>query len=240
MISSSLSLILHDYRDDIVAKKRATIWKEWVNWNVLYKTILYELSASKDVESYAYVKQKAFEMYCPNYKDYTTADIMNGWWYCFKVIFDLNDRRSDKTIQFLNQIKNSIEGMDDYEVVEYLCGKYKKDKSLYITFLEFLKVIYTIGNITPAKENRNRSKLDNWEDKLREGKWDVEEIKVFCFDMYDSNKMINYKEVDIKEYMVERIDFILKRAIRIVGCVDDVDIKKIKEQIIIKNKTERR
>ena len=192
MISSSLSIILHDYRDDIVAKKRASIWKEWGNRNILYKTISYELSASRDVESYAYVKQKAFENYWPNYKDYKTADIMNGWWYCFKDVFDINDsRRSDKTLQFLNQIKSSIEGMNDYEVVEYLCGEYKKDKSLYITLLEFLKLIYTIGNITPAKENRNRSKRDNWEDKLRKGKWAVEEIKAFCFDMYDGNKMIN-------------------------------------------------
>lgn len=201
----------------------------------MYKTISYELSASRDVESYAYVKQKAFEIYCPNYKDYTTADIMNGWWYCFKVVFDINDsRRSDKTLQFLNQIKSSIEGMDDYEVVEYLCGEYKKDKSLYITLLEFLKVIYTIGNITPAKENRNRSRLDNWEDKLRAGNWTIEETKELCFDMYDDNRMINYKETDIKEYMVERIDFILKRAIQIVGCTDEVGIKTIKEQITIK------
>lgn len=235
MKSSSFNLILHDFRDDIVARKRASIWKEWRKWSILYKTISYELSASRDVESYTYVKQKAFEIYCPNYKDYTTADIMNGWWYCFKDVFDINDSRcSDKTLQFLNQIKSNIEGMDDYEVVEYLCGEYKKDKSLYITLLEFLKVIYTIGNITPAKENRNRSRLDNWEDKLRAGKWTIEETKELCFDMYDDNKMINYKETDIKEYMVERIDFILKRAIQIVGCTDDVGIKAIKEQITIK------
>lgn len=237
MRSDSLNLILHDFRDDIVAKKRASIWKEWGNWNILYKTISYELSASRDVESYTYVKQKAFQTYCPNYqKCYTIADIMNGWWYCFKVVFDINTgRHSDKTLQFLNEIKSYIEGMDDYEVVEYLCNEYKKEKSLYITLLEFLKVIYTIGNITPAKENRNRSRLDNWENKLRVGNWTIEEIEELCFDMYDGNRIINYKEANIKKYMVERIDLILKRAIQIVGCTDDVGIETIKEQITINN-----
>lgn len=236
MESSCLNLILHDFRDDIIARKRASIWKEWGNWSVLYKTLSYELSASRGVESYTYVRQKAFETYCPDYKKrYAIADIMNGWWYCFKVVFDINTgRHSDKTLQFLNEMKSTIEGMDDYEVVEYLCDKYKKEKSLYIALLEFLKVIYTIGNITPAKENRNRSRLDNWEDKLRAGKWTIKETKELCFDIYDDNKIINYKETDIKEYMVERIDFILKRAIQIVDCTDDVGIKILKEQITIK------
>lgn len=47
--------------------------------------------------------------------------------------------------------------------------------------------------------------------------------------------MYDYKETDIKEYMFERIDFILKRAIQIVGCTDDVGIKTINEQTTIKN-----
>lgn len=235
MKSTSLDFILHDFRNDIVDRKRALIWKGWERWNVLYKTISYELSASKDVESYTYVKQKAFATYCPNYqKSYATADIMNGWWYCFKVVFDINGgRHDDETIRLLKEIKSDVERMDDYEVVEYLCNKYRKEKSLYITLLEFLKVVYTIGNITPAKENKNRSRLDNWETKLGVVDWSIEETKELCFEMYDSKKVINYIETDIKEYMVERIDLILKRAIQIVGYTDDVHLKTIKDQIKI-------
>ena len=55
---------LHDFRQDIVSRKRdKKYWNNWENWNILYKTLAYELSSSRDVESYRYVRNQVFEYF---------------------------------------------------------------------------------------------------------------------------------------------------------------------------------
>ena len=65
----SIMECLHDFRKDIVSRKRdKKYWKEWDNWNVLYKTLAYELSSSGHVESYDYVMDQIFSYFpdCEN------------------------------------------------------------------------------------------------------------------------------------------------------------------------------
>ena len=40
---------LHDFREDVVLRKRdKEYWNGWNTWNILYKTLAYELSSSYD------------------------------------------------------------------------------------------------------------------------------------------------------------------------------------------------
>ena len=97
---------LYDYRQDIVNKKHnKEYWKDWNNWNILYRTLAYEISSSKDVESYGYVKQDVFKYFdnlIPYVGENPTADIMNGWWYCFKVLFNVKSNRENKKTKDLS------------------------------------------------------------------------------------------------------------------------------------------
>ena len=231
--------ILHDFRRDVVMRKRSVIWEEWDNWNILYKTIEYELSSSRDVESYKYVKEKAFEKYCPDYEKYKTADVMNGWWYCFKVIFDIkSSRRSDETKRFLDDLNHKIEGMKEQQVVKFLCEHYKKEERLYAVLLEFLKVVYTVGNITPAKENKNRARLDNWEIKLEKGGWSNKEKKDLHYDMYVKDEIIRVEDNNLVTYMEERIGLILCRALQVEGHVDNDYLNELRKRIMIRTRNE--
>ena len=222
--------ILHDFRKDVVGRKHAKIWKEWDFQNILFKTIAYELSASRDVESYEYVKAKAFNKYCQDYKNYRIADIMNGWWCCFTLIFDLNSgRHSENTKVFLEELKQKIQGKtDENELVDILVENYKKEKQLYATLLEFLKVVYTYGNIAPAKENKYRGRLDNWE--LKNGDYSCDEEEELCIGMYDKGRVVEDTNNIIK-YMEERIDLILKRALAIEKCTDEKSLEMLRNQI---------
>lgn len=231
--------ILHDFRRDVVMRKRSVIWEEWDNWNILYKTIEYELSSSRDVESYKYVKEKAFEKYCPDYEKYKTADVMNGWWYCFKVIFDIkSSRRSDETKRFLDDLNHKIEGMKEQQVVKFLCEHYKKEERLYAVLLEFLKVVYTVGNITPAKENKNRARLDNWEIKLEKGGWSNKEKKDLHYYMYVKDEIIRVEDNNLVTYMEERIGLILCRALQVEGHVDNDYLNELRKRIMIRTRNE--
>lgn len=96
--NETLNKILHDYRDDVVdqfqnidLKKR---WHEASN-DIIEKTLIYEFEPlCHDVEKYEFVKKSAFSYYCQEYDNlYVTSDIMNGWWYCFKTIYKLNESR---------------------------------------------------------------------------------------------------------------------------------------------------
>lgn len=234
MDNREFDYILHDFRRDVVMRKRDMTWKEWDKWNILHKTIAYELSSSKDVESYNYVKKRAFEKYCPDYSEYRTADIMNGWWYCFKVVFDIkSSRHSDETKRLLDKLYHKIEGLEEQEVVRILCKHYKKEERLYAVLLEFLKVVYTVGNITPAKENKNRARLDNWEIKLVKGGWNNKEKKKLHYDMYVENKIIRIDENNLEIYMEERIGLILCRALRVEGHVDNAHLNELRKQIMV-------
>lgn len=57
-------LINHDYRKDVVERKRArNYWGKWDSWNILYKTLAYEICSSKHVESYCYVRKSLRSFY---------------------------------------------------------------------------------------------------------------------------------------------------------------------------------
>ena len=189
---------LHDFRADIILKKRdRERWNNWDKWNVLYKTLAYELSSSRDVESYGYVRKRVFDFFS-DYKKYicgaVTLDIMNGWWFCFKTLFNINtSRNSVETKKFLLRLSDQIEKIDEEEMlINVICKNYSITEVEIKSLLSFLKVVYTIGNISPASRNPKADKFDSWEYKLFVSgsidHTDLDYMEYFCFEDYSKDR----------------------------------------------------
>lgn len=224
---------LYDFRTDIILKKRdRRRWNNWDKWNILYKTISYELSSSRDVESYGYVRNQVFDFF-RDYNNYVcgavTLDIMNGWWFCFKTLFSIDtSRNSVETKEFLSRLNKQIEKIDEEEkLIEVICKNYSITEEETMSLLSFLKVVYTIGNISPVSSNPHADCFDSWEYKLFESGsinyTDLGYIKYFCFEDYSKDrkwwtdyKKSNDKKKIILEYMNSRINLITERGKKIV------------------------
>lgn len=228
---------LHDFRADIILKKRdRERWNNWDKWNILYKTLAYELSSSRDVESYPYVRNRVFEFF-RDYKKYicgaVTLDIMNGWWFCFKTLFNIDtSRNSVETKEFLTRLNNKIEKIDEEEkLIDVICKNYSITEEEIKSLLNFFKVVYTIGNISPASRNPKADKFDSWEYKLfvsgSINYTDLSYIEYFCFEDYSKDrewwtdlKKSNDKKKVILEYMNSRINLITERGKKVVSRYD--------------------
>ena len=244
-----IEMTLHDYRRDIVMQTNKEKWNDWDKWNILQKTLEYELDKTvKDVESYEFVKKKIFSSYCPNYKkEYVTADIMNGWWYCFKELFDhkIMSRQNDKEKIKINDFLEDLKGKDNKELVKLISNKLKteyKDRDdkekICESFIRFLKVVYTTGNMTPAPINPSQGRgLDTWEYKLGTYKemyhdYEGDKEKLLFQDYCEQNVIKPYtKTADFKKYpakyMNSRTELIIRRAYRVnVGQEISEDILK--------------
>ena len=219
--------ILHDYRDDIICKERIS---DWNNLNILARTLEYELDSDcKDVEGYPFVCKCAFAEYCVDYKEkYATADIMNGWWTCFKNIFGINSRNdNEKKTELLNLAK---ENKTD-EIIEKISFDREKQE-VYESLTRFLKVVYTTGNITPAPINPGGRGLDCWEYKLNnyqslyhDQRGDIE---ILHFEDYNCKEIPEYYKIvgdpdELIKYMNSRVELILKRSCRIYRCENLLD-----------------
>jgi len=224
---------LHDFRVDIILKKRDRArWNNWDKWNILYKTLAYELSSSHDVESYPYVRNQVFELF-RDYEKYicgaVTLDIMNGWWFCFKTLFNIDtSRNSIETKEFLSRLNNQIEKINEEEkLIDVICKNYSITEEEIKSLLGFLKVVYTIGNISPASRNPKADKFDSWEYKLFEsGSINYTDLgyKYFYFEDYSKDrkwwidlKESNDKKKVILEYMNSRIYLITERGKKVVN-----------------------
>ena len=230
---------LHDFRADIILKKRDRgRWNNWDQWNILYKTLAYELSSSRDVESYPYVRNRVFEFF-RDYKKYicgaVTLDIMNGWWFCFKPLFNIDtSRNSVETKEFLTRLNNKIEKIDKDEeekLIDVICKNYSITEEEIKSLLSFLKVVYTIGNISPVSRNPKADRFDSWEYKLfvsgSINYTDLSYIEYFCFEDYSKDrewwsdlKKSNDKKKVILEYMNSRINLITERGKKVVNRYD--------------------
>lgn len=263
MNSEELEL-LHDYREDVLdssnynrsPKKQNAVKKERDNWdkakNILAKTLVYELAAPSicgHVESYDFVKKNAFNKYCEKYKEeYKTSDIMNGWWFCFKRIFNVTNGRFHKdTIELKNKILDKIRQINDEDLIQ-LYKELEVNPIELKVFLGYLRIAYTIGNLTPAPVNpggRYLGEIDFWEYKLfrykclyHDYEGDIYKLK---FEDYSEiiKEQYTYKDYmrsfNLENYMNERIELILKRGWRIINKekIDEKNLIELKKNIIL-------
>lgn len=214
---------LHDFRQDIITQHGGN----WDGNNILYKTLVYELSAFKDVERYKYVKNQVFNYFDKSHNyinGKVTLDIMNGWWFCFKTIFELDASRKNAE-PYLKCLNEQIKDCDESTLPTFIEQKYGIAGTYTKSLLAFLHVIYTIGNITPINSNRHADCFDSWEYKLFEANWVKYEgsdyMNYFLFNDYREIKWwekikgtSNPKEV-VLEYMDSRVLLITTRGRKI-------------------------
>ncbi len=236
----TLKHIFHDYRNDVFNSiNENLLWRKYreefeffkTKWfeetDFLKKTLIYELTHScGDVEYYEAVKS-TYSGYCANYESkYSTADLMNGWWYCFKTIYS---RKEKFTRRFFRENYQ----FDDIEVI----ASYIASQEEYNTLCAFLAIVYSAGNMTPAPINPPEQ-LGAWELKQNRYKQlynDPEYKQELLFMDYDSELV--YDKNDLKGYMESRIEKILKRGYRIsMGAYKDEISQDVYEEM--RNKLE--
>lgn len=217
----------HDYRKDIVERKLdKEYWGNWDSWNILYKTLAYEISSSRDVESYWYVRDALSALYDEELETYVgsdyTFDVMNGWWNCFKVLFKLGDRKAKDTKTFIENMMNDIVDIKEKkDLIDFISKQYALKGETVKNLLLFLEVVYTCGNIAPVPKggNRHADDWDSWEYKLNSSFLiykcaNFEEY--FHFGEYSSNEIfqmdINDKETSVCQYMSARVKLIRIRG----------------------------
>ena len=158
--------------------------EDWDKRNILYNTIWFYLNKQGKMPDIEY-SDSAIKIYknisyyqsweityhpyggkniLPPNVDHFNADIMTGWFNPFKHLVGLNSRK-EINIDFLNEIpseKNS-------NLIEWFKKKNSKINKICIkSFLRFLGLIYTAGNIIPAPINwKSGSSLDGWDYKFK-------------------------------------------------------------------------
>ena len=155
---------------------------------------------------------------------------MNGGWFCFKTLFNINtSRNSVETKKFLLRLSDQIEKIDEEEMlINVICKNYSITEVEIKSLLSFLKVVYTIGNISPASRNPKADKFDSWEYKLFVSgsidHTDLDYMEYFCFEDYSKDRKwwtdlekSNDKKKVILEYMNSRINLITERGKKVVN-----------------------
>lgn len=158
--------------------------KEWDERNILYNTLWFYLNkgiinsipdveySDAAIESYKKIKcfsswntishSPAGKVLVSNKGEILNADLMTGWWNPTKYYLGW-DKRSDITEELLKEIpKEKCES----EVIKWIKEKTSNSAESAIAFLNFLKVVYTEGNIIPAPINWKGRGIDSWADKL--------------------------------------------------------------------------
>ena len=192
--------------------------QEWDNHNILYNTIWFYLNKGlkrkfpdveySDAAISAYKKLDCYKkseiLYHTNVgkvlisrnKQVLSADLMTGWWNPVSYYLGWSNRKLI-TEELLNSIPN-----DDNIVISWIVEKKGKDESSAKALLDFLKVIYTEGNIIPAPINWKGRGIDSWSYKLeeiKEGKsfnakaWN----KYICKEYEDFNDFIKQNKLEM-------------------------------------------
>lgn len=149
----------------------------WNNLNRFARTLWFEKAiCGPDIE-YSRFAVDTFRLY-PQYISWTysprknggylltdntiiiNADLMNGWWNLFKRIANISPENSRS--QIVPQLFESFENITETTLSSQLVKSYGHSSDVWDTFLNYLDVVYTIGNITPAGANPGGSGLDLW------------------------------------------------------------------------------
>lgn len=93
------------------------------------------------------------------------SDLMNGWWNIFKRLANhklVNSNRENNVISLYNTFKD----ITNADLLNCLSTKFGHNQNVWSAFLNYLNVVYTIGNLTPTGANPGGNGLDLWHCKL--------------------------------------------------------------------------
>ncbi|MDE7268233.1 MAG: hypothetical protein K2N89_12275 [Lachnospiraceae bacterium] len=177
--------MINDLRctEQYLAKEQIETWKER---NILYNTLWFWLMVKgpdveysdaaineyKKLKCYAewkVVEKKAGKRVLNAPIGEISADLMTGWWKPFKFFLKLNNKINRKTCtkQFFDDFGSQLENMSNEEVSKWMAKEFGRDESACKKCLEFLKVVYTGGNMIPIITNyKSGSTLDGWDTKM--------------------------------------------------------------------------
>lgn len=175
------------------------------------------------------------------------ADLMNGWWYPFKVLFGLQGKKEKICENLIKKLDEKAE-LNDTIAFETLYEGKKYNEALRKALVKFLNVVYTIGNMTPTVQITRANMLDNWNYKLLNqmysgatyfGVVTTDDLfKIVCEKYYYQDYITNAEEEPLealknyikvkdfrnnpKEYFEYYTERVLRRGCRICFCTNKI------------------
>lgn len=136
----------------------------WNQNNMLYNSLRFYQVYNGDVENSALIR--------PLIKgDSSKNDIMTSWWKPTKYFLfrTTKGNRDELTQQLLTEIPREVDTeklRDSLSRLRYGNDTEKIDITVIEAFMEFLKAIYSLGNMTSSAQVTTGGALDNWDAKL--------------------------------------------------------------------------
>lgn len=191
---------MEDFRY-IIAKDYYDLVNEWNNNNMLYNSLRFYQIYSGHVEKseYALLSYTQTNQLTENIQ----ADIMTSWWTPVKWFLfrqqEGNRKLLTKKLIELIPKENNLEQLTK----TLLLLRYKDENSLsrevVNEMLEFLRVVYSGGNLTSNLRTKAKGPLDGWDFKLEEMKFEMSNeqwafyVKDNCFQVFFKDEQ--YQEV---------------------------------------------
>ena len=147
-----------------------------------------------------------------------------------KILSGVDSRKNSR-----DQFKDDLKRESCFEEIRSIL---EKNAKAFEALLKYLKVVYTIGNFTPALYNKScgRYGLDCWESKM--DKYSDKDIEYLHFEDYKGrsrpeHSSIANKPEELTKYMKSRTDLILRRGFRIIGGreIEDGELEEIKKEL---------
>ncbi len=133
-----------------------------------------------------------------------SADLMTGWWNPFKMFIKM-DGRNSLNKDFLGTIPEAKDG-----IIEWLMDKSNATESECNSFLQFLDVVYTPGNLIPAPVNWKGQGPDTWDYKLKKIRenetTDAKKWNKYIEDYYNRNMQDFIKQNCLEMYFRDDLE----------------------------------
>lgn len=178
--------MINDLRctEQYLSKKQIETWKDrnilyntlWFSQNIKGPDIEYSDAAIREykkLKCYAKWKivikthgQKVLE--APTY-GVISADLMTGWWNPLRYFLKLDRSSNRKNLikSLYDKYGKELENTSNEETVKWMTKTFSRNECACKKCLEFLKVVYTSGNMIPIASNyRSGSSLDGWDIKM--------------------------------------------------------------------------
>ena len=181
-----------DYRLELLKEYRELLLN-WDNNNMLYNSLKFYKIYNGDVEHSELVST----LLCR--ETGKKNDIMTSWWKPTKYFLfrSIKGTRTELTDELLSRIpeKADVEELRlSLSTIRYQEENEQIEEDVIIAFMDFLKVIYSLGNMTNSAFTTTGGPLDNWDAKLfniksqiKDDEW-KEYITHNCFqDFFDEN-----------------------------------------------------
>lgn len=142
----------------------------YVNWNkrnMLFNSLKFYLLFPGDIENQPLIDKKMIKG-----RDLGTKDIMTSWWLPVKwFLFKThNGSRQDLTEELICRIpkSNNLEELTvSLSKIRHRDSQISLEKDVVQAMLDFLEVVYSVGNMTNAViANRRVGTLDSWDKKI--------------------------------------------------------------------------